>query len=220
VGDSPVMVWDSVPLRSSGLTIPSTSFETWFSRAQPLDYSNGSLVIALPDSFKKGASSADTARRSRASRPQSVGASIVAGPRPRSVSRRGAASDRERRDCGPRTSGTLPLNPDYTFAALVRGGEQPSRCRRLRGHGRCGRAQPQEAYNPLFVYGGVGLGKTHLLQAIGNAVAAADPSCSVVYTTSERFAIELITAIRTTRRPVFARSTAASTSFSSTTSTS
>jgi chromosomal replication initiator protein len=54
----------------------------------------------------------------------------------------------------------------------------------------------KKPYNPLFIYGSVGLGKTHLLQAIGNFVSSADRDCTVVYTTSERFAIELINGIR------------------------
>ena len=51
-------------------------------------------------------------------------------------------------------------------------------------------------YNPLFIYGGVGLGKTHLLQSIGNEVLANDPSRRIKYITSERFANELIDSIR------------------------
>ncbi|OGZ45096.1 MAG: hypothetical protein A3J54_04440 [Candidatus Ryanbacteria bacterium RIFCSPHIGHO2_02_FULL_45_13b] len=51
-------------------------------------------------------------------------------------------------------------------------------------------------YNPLFIYGGVGLGKTHLLQATGNAIKQRDPSLKVYYTTSERFTNELVAAIQ------------------------
>ena len=55
---------------------------------------------------------------------------------------------------------------------------------------------PAEAYNPLFVYGGVGLGKTHLLNAIGNHVLENHSDLNVVYTTSEKFTNELINSIR------------------------
>jgi chromosomal replication initiator protein DnaA len=55
---------------------------------------------------------------------------------------------------------------------------------------------PAEAYNPLFVYGGVGLGKTHLLNAIGNHIKTNNNNKNVVYTTSEKFTNELINSIR------------------------
>lgn len=53
-----------------------------------------------------------------------------------------------------------------------------------------------KVYNPLFIYGNVGLGKTHLLQSIGNAIAQKDPAQRVLYTTSEKFTTELINSIK------------------------
>ena len=55
--------------------------------------------------------------------------------------------------------------------------------------------RPGTAYNPLFVYGGVGLGKTHLIQAIGNQMKKSNNKKEVEYVTSERFTTEFITAI-------------------------
>ena len=55
---------------------------------------------------------------------------------------------------------------------------------------------PGGAYNPLFIYGGVGLGKTHLMHAVGNALLAADPNARVVYLHSERFVADMVKALQ------------------------
>lgn len=57
-------------------------------------------------------------------------------------------------------------------------------------------ANPGSKYNPLFLYGGVGIGKTHLMQAVGNAVVAANPAAKVLYITTEQFVQEFVHAIR------------------------
>jgi chromosomal replication initiator protein len=62
---------------------------------------------------------------------------------------------------------------------------------------------PGQSYNPLFLYGGVGLGKTHLMHAIGHEVRGRYPKKRVVYLTSEQFANEVITSIQTNRMPEF-----------------
>ncbi len=62
---------------------------------------------------------------------------------------------------------------------------------------------PGTAYNPLFLYGGVGLGKTHLMQAIGNFIKDKNPNSKVVYTTSENFTNELIESIRNDKNTEF-----------------
>ena len=84
------------------------------------------------------------------------------------------------------------LRHDYTFARFVRGEGNRFACAAAQAVA----SSPGQAYNPLFVYGGVGLGKTHLLQAIGNHVLENHPDLRLLYSTSERFAIELVGAIR------------------------
>lgn len=84
------------------------------------------------------------------------------------------------------------LNPRYTFESFVVGNNSNL------AHAAClGVAEsPSPKYNPLFLYGGSGLGKTHLLQAIGNYYLKNYPNKKVLYTTSEKFTYELVTAIR------------------------
>ena len=84
------------------------------------------------------------------------------------------------------------LNPRYTFEKFVVGS-----CNQFAHAAAKATAEsPGSTYNPLFIYGGVGLGKTHLMHAIGNTIKARSPHMRVAYITSERFMNELINAIR------------------------
>src|SRR5262249_10457819 len=89
-------------------------------------------------------------------------------------------------------AGVTNLNPRYTFSNFIVGSAN-----RLAHPASLSVAQrPGHAYNPLFLYGGVGLGKTHVMHAIGNAVVAKFPRKRVVYATSEKFTNEFITSIQ------------------------
>lgn len=93
---------------------------------------------------------------------------------------RQAASDRNR------------INPEFTFDNFVEGKSNQL--------GKAAAMQvaenPGSAYNPLFIYGGVGLGKTHLMHAIGNLILAKNPSAKVVYLHSERFVADMVKALQ------------------------
>jgi chromosomal replication initiator protein len=91
------------------------------------------------------------------------------------------------------------LNPRYTFDAFVIGSANQfaqAACQAVA-------ELPSRAYNPLFIYGGVGLGKTHLLHAVGHQAFRLFPGMAVVYLSSERFTNELINAIRYDRTAEF-----------------
>ena len=84
------------------------------------------------------------------------------------------------------------LNSNFTFSSFVEGKSNQL--------GMAAAAQvaenPGGAYNPLFIYGGVGLGKTHLMHAVGNALLAKDPNAKVVYLHSERFVADMVKALQ------------------------
>jgi len=99
----------------------------------------------------------------------------------------------------PGGGSTEGLNPRYTFDTFVVGSSNQfaqAACQAVA-------ELPSKAYNPLFIYGGVGLGKTHLLHAVGYQSAKLFPGMVVVYITSERFTNELINAIRYDRTAEF-----------------
>ena len=87
------------------------------------------------------------------------------------------------------------LNPKYTFANFVEGESN----KLARGAAEKVAEAPGRAYNPLFIYGGVGLGKTHLITAIGNKILTKHPSFRVHYVPVEQFTNEVVSAIRHAR---------------------
>ena len=91
------------------------------------------------------------------------------------------------------------LNPKYTFEHFVTGKNNEL------AHAGCIAVakNPGHTYNPLFIYGGVGLGKTHLMQAVGNEILAKNPRTRVIYVPSEKFTNELVEAIKTNRTGQF-----------------
>ncbi|MHB0914435.1 MAG: chromosomal replication initiator protein DnaA [Thermoleophilia bacterium] len=94
------------------------------------------------------------------------------------------------------------LNPKYTFESFVIGSSN----RFAHAAALAVAEKPAQAYNPLFIYGGVGLGKTHLLQAIGHDVATNNPEMTVKYITLEEFTNDFINSLRDQRIEGFKRS--------------
>lgn len=91
------------------------------------------------------------------------------------------------------TAKSSPLIPGYNFDTFVVG--NANKLANAAAHAVA--ETPGQAYNPLFIYGGSGLGKTHLMHAIGNKMKDDNPNMNIIYTTSESFMIEFVDAMRT-----------------------
>lgn len=91
------------------------------------------------------------------------------------------------------------LNPKFTFENFVVGS-----CNQFaHAAAKAVATMPSRSYNPLFIYGGTGMGKTHLMHAIGRALVQNHPAMKIVYTSSERFTNEMVNCIKLDRMPLF-----------------
>jgi len=174
--------------------MPKASFETWLGEARPLNFENGALTVGVPNAYARDwleSRLASTISRLLVGILSSnVAVNFVVAPadEPETTETESAEADAVGWT-GLRVHHSL--NPRYTFESFVVGSGN-----RL-AHAACQAVaeKPAKAYNPLFLYGGVGLGKTHLLHAIGNACFAR--GLNVLYVSSEEFTNEIINAIRT-----------------------
>ena len=99
----------------------------------------------------------------------------------------------------PEIQAGLPLNKRYTFDKFIVGNSNRFACAASAAVGE----SPSLSYNPLFIYGKVGLGKTHLLQAIGNHILVTRPEARVLYVTSEIFVNEMVRCLRASKMEEF-----------------
>ncbi|MCM8798325.1 MAG: chromosomal replication initiator protein DnaA, partial [Candidatus Omnitrophica bacterium] len=171
------------------------SYETWFSILQPLGWDDTTLIVGTPDQFFSEWLKERYGKVFKEAL-QEIGQGDI---KIDFVSRRdidnspGFSSLQNKRE-----EGKLRLNPLYTFENFVVGASNRF------AHAACLAVaeSPSRAYNPLFIYGGVGLGKTHLLQAIAHYIYHKNPQTHMVYISSEDFTNQLISAIqnRTTQK--------------------
>ncbi len=185
--------WESV-LSQLQSDMPKASFDTWLSEARPISYENGALTVGVPNAYARdwleSRLSSTISRLLVGILSSNVAVNFVVAPTEERAAGEGEVTASESRT--PASSRMHhALNPRYSFESFVVGSGN-----RL-AHAACQAVaeKPARAYNPLFLYGGVGLGKTHLLHAIGNACFAR--GLNVLYVSSEEFTNEIINAIRT-----------------------
>ena len=176
-------VWERV-LDELSREVSGVSFDTWIKPIKPIEFTETSIRLSVPGSINK--SMITTKFRSM------IESCVeLAAGRPYDLDVICEVSDQPAVSADPIRDESA-LNPKYTFENFVVGNNN-----NLAHAASLAVAEfPAQKYNPLFIYGGSGLGKTHLMQAIGNYYMKNYPNKRVLYTTSEKFTYELVTAIR------------------------
>jgi chromosomal replication initiator protein len=203
-------VWSRI-LEGARAALPEQAFRTWLAPTEAVAISQDLLVVAAPSQF-----AADWVEDKYADLLSTLGDQIfgrrftisvqyhrngsqpelpfpVQPAEPPAPPPRAAAAPSAPAASGPRMAeGSAPIHERYTFDRFVVGNNNQLAAAAAHAVAE----SPARNYNPLFIYGGVGLGKTHLMHAIGHAIQERDPSRRVMYLSSERFTNELVMAIQ------------------------
>ncbi len=196
-------LWQAI-LGNMELTLSKANFTTWFKNTSIIEKSENGIVVGVPNGFSKdwlqNKYHAEIMKALKALSPeikevkyQIVSPTFVAPAASKEMSRNSggnnSSTSNQSRDRKPEQNQSL--NPKYTFESFIVG-----------SHNQLAHAASQavskkigSAYNPLFIYGGVGLGKTHLMQAVGNEVIKKNPDARILYATSERFTNDFVSAL-------------------------
>ena len=187
-------LWNEVAGRLKG-ALNETTYRTWFAEAEGAELSDDAFVLGVPNDFTRewieghflgliGAAVRDVTGQERR-----VALSVT--------ERLPAATPAPTEAPKGRPGGALDsgMNPKYTFDLFVIGSSN----RFAHAAALAVAEAPAQAYNPLFIYGGTGLGKTHLMQAIAQYVAEHSGDLSVRYVTSETFMNDFINSLRDKR---------------------
>jgi chromosomal replication initiator protein len=190
-------IWEDV-LNLIKVELTEVSFNTWLKSIEPISLTDDEIVLGAPNDFTKGILEGRYFNLIRNAINQITGSNynikfIIPGeevqplpPSPKEV---------ENEDILNKSK----LNPKYSFSTFVTGKSNEF----AHAASVAVAEAPAQTYNPLFIYGGVGLGKTHLMHAIGHYILSQNPNAKVVYVSSEKFTNELINSIREYRNEEF-----------------
>ncbi|MEJ0021638.1 MAG: chromosomal replication initiator protein DnaA [Candidatus Doudnabacteria bacterium] len=185
-------LWQAI-LGNLELTLSKANFTTWFKNTSIIEKSEYGIVVGVPNAFTKewlqNKYHQDIVKTLKTIAPeikevkyQIVSPVYSAQPATKEVARTAAV---------PKRAENQTLNPKYTFTTFIVGSNNQLAHAASLAVSR----KPGNIYNPLFIYGGVGLGKTHLMQAVGAEITKKDPNAKVLYVTSERFTNEFVQAL-------------------------
>lgn len=192
-------IWQGV-LGEIEVSIPPSSFSTWFKSTELDIISDNEVAVLSPNPFVLTQLEKRYYQRIADGLKRNGLAVSTIHFRPKKTA---ARKQRLSRDEPNSTTAAQPiikqakksatnLNPRYTFDSFIVGSSNDL------AHAACQAiaANPGTKYNPLYLYGGSGLGKTHLMQAVGNEIIKRQPSARVLYTTTETFVSEFLDSIR------------------------
>lgn len=183
-------IWESV-LSLIKVELTEVSFNTWLKSIEPISLKEGKVILGAPNDFTKGILEGRYINLIRNAIKQITKENyeisfIVPGEEINVITQ----SQKEKLE--DKSIIKSQLNPKYTFNTFVTGKSNEF----AHAASLAVAEAPAQAYNPLFIYGGVGLGKTHLMHAIGHYILSENPDAKVVYVSSEKFTNELINSIR------------------------
>ena len=192
-------IWQNA-LELLKVELTELSFNTWIKAIEPVSIEYNTIKLGVPDAFIKGQIDSKYLliiknAIAQVSHKQYDVKVII-------PSEETERSNKIRTDTLHNEDNTSSmLNPKYTFDTFVVGNSN-----RLAHAAAVAVAEtPAKAYNPLFLYGGVGLGKTHLMHAIAHYALSQNPSLKILYVSSEKFTNELVNAIKTNTNDEFRR---------------
>ncbi len=191
-------IWNEV-LNLIKVELTEVSFNTWLKTIKPITMTDDRVILAAPNEFTKGILEGRYLNLIKSAVTQVTKEEYniyFTIPGEEINANVGQSIPMENNIENTQKS---KLNPKYTFDSFVIGNSN----RFAHAASLAVAEAPAQAYNPLFIYGGVGLGKTHLMHAIGHYILNQGQNANVVYVSSEKFTNELINSIRDDRNNEF-----------------
>ncbi|HEX2864308.1 MAG TPA: chromosomal replication initiator protein DnaA [Deinococcales bacterium] len=190
-------IWDDIK-EFVRARIPSVEFHTWFESVRPMGVTEGAFTIGVANSFaadwlrRNYSPLLEEALRGLGAESPRVAFKVLPSQQQATVLE---PEDPARPSAAIPKDGRAKLNPKYTYENFVVGPHN-----NLANAAALAVAEaPGKTYNPLFIYGGVGLGKTHLMHAVGHKVVERFPHLKIEYLSTETFTNEVVTSIREDR---------------------
>tara|TARA_B100001059_G_C17827495_1_gene582327 strand:- start:432 stop:1787 length:1356 start_codon:yes stop_codon:yes gene_type:complete len=186
---------------------PSHAYSTWFEPIRSMGLHDGRLLLELPNQFFYDwiqSHYVDTIERLvKKEHPDSIVIKYTVAPQnPLIVEEQSEISGAIKNENTPNKS-KRSLNENYTFSSFIEGSHNQF----AKAAAKNVRQEPgQQSFNPLVIYGGVGMGKTHLLHAIGNGIIDDDHKKNIVCASSEKFTLDFISSIQKNKTVEFSKS--------------